>query len=230
MSKVLGVTRVNFRYTRLALLIGLIAVGAQCISDLINILVALNSGGTMNASIGWYGLLYPLLAAIFIPSLNYRRFMNLNVKKANFLKGTAINYLLLALGATAFNTLWYFLVDKSLERAGLAEFWNMIGVFGWADGSLPVLLLRQFSFALMVLCLAHMLTGMQVFWYGWVVDAVLIAILSVFIPIAPLRAALLWFFHQIIFNPSAPLQIVYCLVLAAAFYAISVATTRHRQV
>jgi len=60
----------------------------------------------------------------------------------------------------------------------------------------------------------------QTRWYGWVADVIIVAIISVFTPIAVLRSAEVWFFRLIIFG-TPWLQVVACLVLATGFYALS---------
>ena len=58
-------------------------------------------------------------------------------------------------------------------------------------------------------------------WYGWVADILIIAIISVFTPIAPLRAALVRFFNLIIFHSNAFIQIAACLILALVVYSLN---------
>ena len=62
----------------------------------------------------------------------------------------------------------------------------------------------------------HVLLSMQAHWYGWLTDAILVAIISVFTPIAPLRAVLGQFFGLVMFNSNALLHIGICLLLSAA--------------
>ena len=62
----------------------------------------------------------------------------------------------------------------------------------------------------------HMLLSMQTHWYGWLTDAVLIAIICIFTPIAPLRAILAGLFQIIMFNSNAALHICICLLLSTA--------------
>jgi hypothetical protein len=69
----------------------------------------------------------------------------------------------------------------------------------------------------------------QTAWYGWVADVILIAVISVFTPIAPLRAAEAWFFHLIIFSTPV-VQILVSLVGAAVLYAISLPILNHKRI
>jgi len=67
----------------------------------------------------------------------------------------------------------------------------------------------------------HTLVSIQDKWYGWVTDVVLIAIISVFTPIAPLRAVLVVFFNMIIFHPNALLHILNCVGIGLIIYALN---------
>lgn len=71
-------------------------------------------------------------------------------------------------------------------------------------------------FLLLVMIFIHVLLSMQRYWYGWLTDAVLIAVICIFAPIAPLRAILTGFFQIIMFNGNAVLQICFCMILSAA--------------
>lgn len=65
-------------------------------------------------------------------------------------------------------------------------------------------------------------------WYGWLTDAVLVAIICVFTPIAPLRAILNGFFQIIMFNSNAVLHIGICLFLGAALSLIGLAVLKRK--
>lgn len=69
---------------------------------------------------------------------------------------------------------------------------------------------------LLVMIFLHVLLSMQPHWYGWLTDAVLVAIISIFTPIAPLRAVLGGFFQIIMLNSNAILHIGACLLLSIA--------------
>ena len=71
-------------------------------------------------------------------------------------------------------------------------------------------------FLLLVMIFLHVLLSMQTHWYGWLTDAILVAIICVFTPIAPLRAVLAGFFQIIMINRNAILHIGVCLFLSAA--------------
>jgi hypothetical protein len=105
---------------------------------------------------------------------------------------------------------------------------SLFEVFGFKRNGPGTAFLRMTAFLLLFCCVLHTLTLVQGRWYGWVIDGLLIAIISVFTPIAPLRAALGWFFTMIIFHDSALVQILSCIVLSAAVYAASLIPIKNK--
>ena len=93
--------------------------------------------------------------------------------------------------------------------------------FGWLNNGVVVAFFRQFAFLFLFASAIHTLAAAQDKWYGWAADILIVAIISVFTPIAPLRASLVWFFNLIIFNSNAFLQIAACLILAIAIYSLN---------
>lgn len=71
-------------------------------------------------------------------------------------------------------------------------------------------------FLLLAMVFLHVLLSMQIHWYGWLTDAILIAIVCVFTPFAPLRTVLSGFFKIILLNGNAVLHISVCLLFIAA--------------
>lgn len=71
-------------------------------------------------------------------------------------------------------------------------------------------------FLLLLMVFLHVLLSMQAHWYGWLTDAILVVIICVFTPIAPLRAVLAGFFQLIMLNGNAVPHICICLLLSAA--------------
>lgn len=234
MKKAMGVCKLNFQNTKIAYIVFFIVIGAQTISDIINIIVSKYAKVDMlNASIGWYVYLYCILMAIFIPASNFKKFMNLNVKKSSYLKGSLITYVLISVGTAIFNSLWYYRLDNALtwiSKESRYSFWNLIDVFNWSSSPVIIIFIRQFAFALLVCCTVHWLTTIQSFWYGWLIDAVLAAVISVFTPIPVLRKALIWFFNLIIFNTIPALQIVSCLLIAALLYSLSIISVKQKSI
>jgi hypothetical protein len=94
-------------------------------------------------------------------------------------------------------------------------------VLGWGAHGFIVFFLQQFAFLFLSAVFAHTLTAMQGKWYGWALDIALSAVICVFPPIAPLREALADYFHLILINSNALLQIAACLAIGAALYLLN---------
>lgn len=86
----------------------------------------------------------------------------------------------------------------------------------WTENGMLVAGFQQMFFLLLVMVFLHVLLSMQAHWYGWLADAVLVAIICVFTPIVSLRAILAGFFQIIMLNSNAALHIGICLLLSAA--------------
>ncbi len=93
---------------------------------------------------------------------------------------------------------------------------NMMYLCGWTENGIVIAGLQQMFFLLFVMIFLHVLLSMQAYWYGWLTDAVLAAVICIFTPIAPLRSVLSGFFGLVMFNSHALLHIGICLLLSAA--------------
>lgn len=209
---------------KLSFMITGIAMGALAAQDIIYAILALfdKYPGAQTSTVGISNYLYLLilLGAIFLPALNFRKMMNLGGKRIDFFKGCILNYLVIS-AAVSFGVI---IICFTYERFVLQYYdglLNLLYVFGWMDNGVLIAFLQQFAFLFLLASFTHTLTAMQDKWYGWVTDAVIIAIISVFTPIAPLRKALILFFNLTIFHSNAFVQIIFCLVLAIAVYFIN---------
>lgn len=192
----------------------------------------------LQISSGSYLWLLIILAAIYIPSKNFRRIVNLGGKRDGYFQGALLCYAILAAAVTIANSFLYYTYERLLINTGYYIGFdtflqnpalmdshytsvNIIEVFGWPGNGAVLALIQQFAFLFLMATVIHTLTAMQDKWYGWVTDIIIAAILGIFIPIAPLRAWLIKFFNLIIFNSNALIQIVACILLAIAVYALS---------
>jgi hypothetical protein len=181
-----------------------------------------NPEGNTTVSFGNYLFLFIILGAIFIPAKNFRRMMNLGSKREDFFKGCFVTYLIMTAAVSLISVILYYTYDKfmvsAFYRGGTLDvlYW-----FGWLNNGVVVAFLRQFAFLFLFAVFVHTLVAAHDKWYGWVVDVLIIAIICVFTPIAPLRASLVWFFNLIIFHSNAFLQIAACLILAIAIYSLN---------
>jgi hypothetical protein len=171
--------------------------------------------------------LLPVLAGIHIPAKNFRRTISLGGKSRNFFWGSLECYAILSAVASFFNVLIFCTIDTFIQKAGYFDanffffFVNLVEVFGWIRHGVIAAFFQQFAFLFLFAVFTHTLTAMQDKWYGWAADILLVAIISVFTPIAPLRSALAWFFNLILTHSNSFLQIFACLILATAIYSLN---------
>lgn len=207
--------------------VGIVAL-TMLVQFIIQMVIAAVSGKVFDQSglsVGCVLWLLPLMAAIIIPTKNFRRIVNLGGKRDHFIWGSLMVYAALALIISAVNTLIYYTFDSFIQSSGyfgadhMGGVMNAIEVFGWTANGGIAAFAQQFAFLLLVSAAVHTLVAMQDKWYGWVTDVLLAAIISVFTPIAPLRAVLIGFFNLIIFQSNVFLQIAICLVLAIVIYS-----------
>jgi len=226
-NKSLVVSGINFRNIRLAYIFTAIVILAIIVQDIV--MYILSAAGVVGVyednstvALGNYFFLIIIFGAIFIPSLNFRKMMNLGGKRADFFKGCAVTYVIMAAAVSLANMLFLYTYDRLvsvlLYGGGTLD---VMRVFGWMANGPIVAFLQQFAFLLLFAAVLHTLTAAQDKWYGWAADVLIVAIISVFTPIAPLRATLVWFFNLIIFHSSAVVQIAACLVLSALVYLLN---------
>nr|AGS52704.1 hypothetical protein [uncultured bacterium contig00064] len=218
MNKALVVAKINLRRIRLAyFLTGLFFV--MMLSEYIVAIFVKNPDNTI-VSAGNFFILLPLFAAIFIPAKNLRRIINLGGKRDDFFFGCIPVYAILSAAASLVILLFYYTFDRFILNY-ISGVLDLIWVFGFIGRGPVVAFIQMTVFLMLFSVFIHTLTSIQDKWYGWVTDIMIVAIISVFTPIAPLRAALVWFFRAIIFHQNALFQITFCLLLSAAIYALN---------
>jgi len=237
---VLAVAKLNLRTAKPAYFVGGVLIGISLLEVAVDAILlhygihvnqtacSTPPGGTAcdqitsyTVSPAWYLWLGIAVAAVIIASRNFVRIINLGGRRANYFWGSLAANGALAAGAALLVTIIYYVVDVPMNRYQLlGGMWGPPNVFGWANHGPVVVFLQQFAFLALFAAFVHTLTAAQKHWYGWLAAAVIIAIISVFTPITPLRHAEAWFFHLILFGNPA-LQIVSCLVLAGAIYALN---------
>ena len=216
------VAKLNLRNLRGAWWVTGIVVVLMLVNTIVSAVVStrgIDMRGQDGVGFGNFVWLMPLLAAIAIPALNYRRIVNLGGRRVQYFWGAALAYVVLAAAAALANVVLYYAIDRPVTENGrIGGLWNLTQVFGWTAHGPVVAFVQAFAFLLLFTAFVHLLVSMQDRWYGWVLDVAVVAVIAVFTPIAPLRRALVDFFHLVIFGPAVP-QILACLVLAAALYA-----------
>ena len=185
------------------------------ISFILTALVVLcaTSSGDVVLSNGNYTWLLAVLTPFFFVFYAFKKLMHLGASKKDYYLGCLISYGILAFCTSLVNTVIHRLIDPIYPAQTVI---NMMDVCQWTENGMIVAGLQQMFFLLLVMVFLHMLLSMQTHWYGWLTDAVLIAIICIFTPIAPLRAILAGFFQIIMFNSNAALHICICLLLSTA--------------
>ena len=218
MNKILTVTKLNLSQLKAAYFItGLVFF--MMIASFITSICIPGTEDNSTVSMGNTVALLPLFAAIFIPAKNLRKTVNLGAKRQDFFWSVLPIYAVLAAASSAFMLLVHYLLDAPIISNYIGVM-DMNIVFGFLSRGPLMAFIQMFAFLFLFAAFVHTLTMAQTFWYGWGADVIIAAIISVFIPIEPLRAALIWFFNLIIFGNPA-LQIASCLILALIFYALS---------
>jgi len=238
-----NLAKTNLRHLQVPYILTGILAGVMAVQTLVFLILARNDINTgSQVSFGSLLWILPLLAGIFIPARNFRRIINLGGKRMNFFWGSLMVYAVLAAIVSLANTAIFYVIDLPIIRTELFQpfypFYppeafimgepghiggiaNLIEVFRWNQNGAAFAFFQQFALLFLISTFTHTLTAIQVKWYGWVTDVVLIAIISVFSPIPVLRRALVWFFNLIIFHDVAIVQIAACITLAMAIYMIN---------
>lgn len=185
------------------------------ISFIIMALVVLcaTSSGDVVLSNGNYTWLLAVMTPFFFVFYDYTKLMHLGASKRDYFFGCLISYGILALGISLINTLIHLLIDPVYPAQAVI---NMMDVCKWTENGIIIAGVQQMFFLLLVMIFLHVLLSMQPHWYGWLTDAILVAIISIFTPIAALRGILSGFFQIIMLNGNALLHIGICLLLSAA--------------
>ena len=185
------------------------------ISFIITALVVLcaTSSGDVVLSNGNYAWLLAVMTPFLFVFYDYTKLMHLGANKRDYYSGCLISYGVLALGISLINTLIHLLIDPVYPAQAVI---NMMDVCKWTENGTWIAGVQQMFFLLLVMIFLHVLLSMQPHWYGWLTDAVLVAIICVFTPIPALRSVLSNFFQVIMLNGNAFLHIGICLLLSAA--------------
>ena len=185
------------------------------ISFIITALVVLcaRSSGDVVLSNGNYSWLLAVFTPFFFVFYDFTRLMHLGTSKKDYFSGCLISYVFLAFCISVVNTIIHLLIDPVYPAQTVI---NLMDVCQWTKNGILVAGLQQMFFLLLVMVFLHVLLTMQPYWYGWLADAVLVAMICIFTPFASLRNVLAGFFRLIMLNGNAILHIGICLLLTAA--------------
>lgn len=172
-----------------------------------------------------YTWLLAVLTPFFFVFYDFAKLMHLGASKKDSYLGCLISYGVLALGISLVNTLIHLVIDPLYPAQTVI---NLMDVCRWTENGIFAAALQQMFFLLLVMVFLHVLLSMQTHWYGWLTDVVLVAIVCVFTPIAPLRAILAGFFQVVMRNGNAVLHIGVCLLLSAALSFVGLAVLKRK--
>ena len=171
------------------------------------------SSGDVALSNGKYTWLLAVLTPFFFVFYDFTKLMHLGASKKDYFFGCLISYGFLAFCISLVNTVIHLLIDPVYPAQTVI---NMMDVCKWTENGIIIAGLQQIFFLLLVMVFLHVLLSIQPHWYGWLTDAVLVAIIYIFTPFAPLRGILAGFFQIIMLNSNAVLHIGICLLLSTA--------------
>lgn len=172
---------------------------------------------------------YTWLLAIMTPFLfvfyDYTKLMYLGASKRDYFLGSLASYGLMALVISLINTGAHVLIDPLNHTQTVI---NIMDLCGWTTNGMFIAFIQQTIFTLLTMLFLHVLLSIQPHWYGWLTDGVLVAIICVFTPIAPLRHILAEFFKIIMFNGNALIHIGICVILSAVLSLIGLTVLKRK--
>lgn len=197
------------------------------ISFILTALVVLcaTSSGAVVLSNGNYTWLVAALTPFFFVFYDFSKLMHLGASKKDYFLGCLISYGTLALCISLVNTAIHQWIDPAYSARTVI---NLMDVCHWTENGILMAALQQMCFLLLVMVFLHVLLSMQAHWYGWLTDAVLVAVICIFTPIAPLRAVMAGFFQAIMLNGNALPHIAICLALSAALSLAGLAVLKRK--
>ena len=202
-------------------------LASNLISFILTALVVLlaTSSGEVVLSNGNYTWLLAALTPFFFVFYDFKKLMHLGASKKDYYVGCLISYGFLAFCISLANTLIHLLIDPLYSARTVI---NLMDVCRWTENGIAMAGVQQMCFLLLVMVFLHVLLSMQAHWYGWLTDAVLVAIICIFTPIAPLRGILSGFFQIIMLNGNAILHIGVCLLLSAALSLVGLVVLKRK--
>lgn len=195
------------------------------ITALVMLLATTSADAAAALSRGNYSWLLAVLAPFFLVFYDYSKLLHLGATKRDFYLGSLMCYAGLALLISGTNTGIHLLVDPLNQSQAVVNLMELCG--WWANGPLAALF-QQFLFLLLAMLFSHVLLSMQANWYGWVADGLLVAVISIFTPIAPLRQILSEFFRLIMINGNAVTHSAACIALIAALAFAGLAVLKRK--
>lgn len=217
MKSFLEVIKQNFIHSKIALLITVLVV----------LLATTSPESSIAISRGNYTWLFILMLPFFVIFGNFRKLINLNASKKSYYIGSILTYVVSAFFVSLINTIIHLTLDNISNGQTVI---NLMDVCKWTQNGIFIAFIQQFFFLLLVSLFLHTLLSMQTKWYGWITDIVIIAIICIFIPIAPLREVLVNFFGLIMINSNAILNIVTNIIICIILYFIGLGILKNKSI
>lgn len=199
------------------------------LSFIITIVVVLCAVSSKDSSVALSNGNYFWLASLFIPffSVLYAipRLLHLGAEKRDCYIGSLCSYCVIALVVSLLNTFVCLFIDPINK---LQTVINLMNVCRWMENGVLIAFLQQTVFLLLLMLFIHVMIELQHFWFGWLIDILLVAGLAVSMPIAPLRSMVASFFSIIMVNGNAIIQISSCLILSVLFAFISLVLIKRK--
>jgi hypothetical protein len=227
MTTAIRMAKINLKQSKVPYLI----VGILLAIGLFNLLLSelISAGENTSLAVSDYLYSLPLLLSILIPTSHFRKLMHLGGNRIDFFFSSILTYLPVIVVVTLATTVLHYTLYPALRQSGF-RFFFAAEVFGFTSRPPVVSFLQLFAFLFLLCCALHTLTLMQSYWYGWATDIVIITIVSVFTPIAPLRKWLVRFFNLIIFGDNFVAQILSCILLGILLFSVSLIPIRTKRI
>jgi hypothetical protein len=211
-SKIFVIAEINLRQIKPAYYITVTAFLFALFLDDTPMASLVSAGNTL--------VILPIIAAILIPAINYKKIINLGGKRHDFFKSALFIYILLSVLVTLINLLIYYTADISYpadyDDGGFhyGYSYTIIEVIGFFRRSVIVEFIQMLTLLFSITAFTHTLTSIQGHgkWYVWLTTPALIIIVAAII-VAPTTLIS-------IFQNALP-QIIICLLLAVVIYALS---------
>ncbi len=217
MKPIFTVVKRNFLSSLVAFIITLFII----------IVATTSKDANISISRGNYSWLYLIMLPFFVVFANFKKFINLNISKSVYYKGSIATYFLSSLIVSLFNTIIHIAVDPLNKTQNVI---NLMELCGWWSNGVIIAFIQQFLFLFLCTVFFHILLSMQNHWYGWIIDIILVLIICIFIPIEPLRNILVSFFKLIMFNSTAWLHILVCIVFSILLYFIGILILKSKSI
>ncbi len=184
MNKLIVILKASFLQLKLYLYV---ILGVVAVSILSNIIVSLSTGPGENPQVSAANVLTVFLIFVgsILPLQLFKKVVNLGSTRKDYYYGILVVYVLSAAFFAVLNTVW-FQLENSFIRSYETTY-NILEIFGWSQFGITGMLIYQFGAYMLLLSLLSLLFSGIRHVLGWVIWVVILAAISVFTSIAPLR-------------------------------------------